>query len=192
MSSLLPTDLKRIYLRRQCTKRSLLITSRSHSSSPERSNIVFCKPLMALQAQRKGQPFKYLSDAAGARAGLRLLHVSVPPVLLRGETASLQCEYELGGDRLYSVQWYKDDDEIYRFVPRAGMQKHSYLVDGVHVDQSRDVKGPAARLFGSINRLWRGSSKVRLLSVAVRGDAAGRHGSGALLVLLVAAALLAS
>lgn len=71
----------------------------------------------------------------GARAGLRLLHVSVPPVLLRGETASLQCEYELGGDRLYSVQWYKDDDEIYRFVPRAGMQKHSYLVDGVHVDR---------------------------------------------------------
>ncbi|XP_052122550.1 uncharacterized protein LOC127749236 [Frankliniella occidentalis] len=76
----------------------------------------------------------------GARAGLRLLHVSVPPVLLRGETASLQCEYELGGDRLYSVQWYKDDDEIYRFVPRAGMQKHSYLVDGVHVDVSINGK----------------------------------------------------
>ncbi|KAK3915186.1 Cell adhesion molecule 2 [Frankliniella fusca] len=71
----------------------------------------------------------------GARAGLRLLHVSVPPVLLRGETASLQCEYELGGDRLYSVQWYKDDDEIYRYVPRAAMQKHSYQVDGVYVDR---------------------------------------------------------
>ena len=65
-----------------------------------------------------------------------MLRVSVPPVLLRGETAALACEYELGSDRLYSVTWYKDHDEIYRYVPRAATQKHSYLVDGVHVEVS--------------------------------------------------------
>lgn len=75
-----------------------------------------------------------------------MLHVTVPPVLLRGETASLACDYELGSDRLYSVSWYKDHDEIYRFVPKAAMQKHSYLVDGVHVDvsgsEAASVLGP--------------------------------------------------
>ena len=68
-------------------------------------------------------------------ACLRMQAVVVPPVLLRGETATLVCEYELGADSLYSVTWYKDHDEIYRYVPSAATQKHSYLVDGVHVDR---------------------------------------------------------
>lgn len=66
-----------------------------------------------------------------------MLHVNIPAVLLRGEKGSLACDFDLGNDRLYSVTWYKDHDEIYRYVPRAANNpKHSYLVDGVHVDVS--------------------------------------------------------
>ncbi|XP_034250879.1 uncharacterized protein LOC117651180 [Thrips palmi] len=67
---------------------------------------------------------------------LRMLQVNIPAVVLRGEKASLMCDFDLGSDRLYSMTWYKDHDEIYRFVPRAANNpKHSYLVDGVHVDE---------------------------------------------------------
>lgn len=37
---------------------------------------------------------------------------------------------------LYSVKWYKDGEEFYRFVPRAGSPQSSYSFDGIKVDVS--------------------------------------------------------
>ncbi|KAL3275566.1 hypothetical protein HHI36_020322, partial [Cryptolaemus montrouzieri] len=51
-----------------------------------------------------------------------------------GETAILHCDYDLGGDALYAVKWYKEHEEFYRFVPKATPQANSYKVEGVHVD----------------------------------------------------------
>lgn len=41
------------------------------------------------------------------------------------------------GETLYSVKWYKDNEEFYRYVPRAHPPQHSYKVDGIRVDVSR-------------------------------------------------------
>lgn len=41
------------------------------------------------------------------------------------------------GESLYAVKWYKDNEEFYRFVPKANPQKQSYRVDGVRVIVSR-------------------------------------------------------
>uniref|UniRef100_A0A1B0DRA7 Uncharacterized protein n=1 Tax=Phlebotomus papatasi TaxID=29031 RepID=A0A1B0DRA7_PHLPP len=38
-----------------------------------------------------------------------------------------------GRETLYSVKWYKDNEEFYRFVPRASPPQHSYKVDGIKV-----------------------------------------------------------
>ncbi|GLH00973.1 Uncharacterized protein GBIM_07217 [Gryllus bimaculatus] len=65
---------------------------------------------------------------------LRLLRVEIPQYKLRGESAILQCHYDLGDDVLYSVKWYKDDEEFYRFVPKSTPQLTSYRVEGVKVD----------------------------------------------------------
>lgn len=65
---------------------------------------------------------------------LRLQRVDVPAYKLRGDSALLQCHYDLGDDALYSVKWYKDDEEFYRFVPKATPQHSSYRIDGVKVD----------------------------------------------------------
>jgi len=50
---------------------------------------------------------------------------------------------------LYSVKWYKDDEEFYRFVPRANPPQHSYSFDGIKVDVSRrndtEWKGSVSR-----------------------------------------------
>ncbi|KAJ9582766.1 hypothetical protein L9F63_022892, partial [Diploptera punctata] len=68
---------------------------------------------------------------------LKLLRVSVPPYTLRGEMAQLECLYDLEKDRLYSVTWYKDHEEFYRYVPKANPQQHSYKLEGIKVDHHR-------------------------------------------------------
>ncbi|XP_046414025.1 uncharacterized protein [Neodiprion pinetum] len=65
---------------------------------------------------------------------VKLLHIHVPPYTIKGENAILHCRYDLGLDKLYSVTWYKDHEEFYRYVPRSNPTQHSYLVDGVKVD----------------------------------------------------------
>ena len=45
---------------------------------------------------------------------LTLLGVAVPVYKFRGEDAQLECQYDRGTDPLYSVKWYKDDDEFFR------------------------------------------------------------------------------
>ncbi|XP_059622947.1 uncharacterized protein LOC132266118 [Phlebotomus argentipes] len=87
---------------------------------------------------------------------LKLVKVTIPSYKLRGENVVLECQFELqevtrrhpghhfheyddevaddgGRESLYSVKWYKDNEEFYRFVPRASPPQHSYKVDGIRV-----------------------------------------------------------
>lgn len=68
--------------------------------------------------------------------GLSWVRVTVPHYRVPGEMAQLLCDYELGEDTLYSVKWYKDHEEFYRFVPKALPPQHSYRLDGLQVDLS--------------------------------------------------------
>jgi hypothetical protein len=67
---------------------------------------------------------------------LKLVRVSVPQYKVRGDMAILECQYELGRNKLYSVKWYKDNEEFYRYVPGSDTIKQSYKVDGVRVEVS--------------------------------------------------------
>lgn len=67
---------------------------------------------------------------------MKLLRVNIPPYKLQGEMALLECLYALENDRLYSVSWYKDHEEFYRYVPSASPTKHSYVLEGIKVDVS--------------------------------------------------------
>ncbi|XKL67691.1 hypothetical protein PGB90_003182 [Kerria lacca] len=53
---------------------------------------------------------------------------------MKGEKAILQCLYELDGDSLYAVKWYKENEEFYRYVPKARPPQVSYVVEGIKVD----------------------------------------------------------
>ena len=56
---------------------------------------------------------------------MRVLPSGVSP-LVHAETGhdiSLVCDYELEDDILYSIKWYRDDKEFYRFRPRGGMMQ---------------------------------------------------------------------
>uniref|UniRef100_A0A182X2V0 Ig-like domain-containing protein n=1 Tax=Anopheles quadriannulatus TaxID=34691 RepID=A0A182X2V0_ANOQN len=96
--------------------------------------------------------------------GLKLKTVRIPPYKFRGESALLECHYELNGQRkghsslesgnrrhhgyqndylgeryeeeekLYSIKWYKDNEEFYRYVPSASQPIKSYKIEGIRVD----------------------------------------------------------
>ena len=36
-----------------------------------------------------------------------------------GQTVTMSCLYDLEEDILYSIKWYRDDKEFYRFLPRG-------------------------------------------------------------------------
>jgi beat protein, putative len=63
--------------------------------------------------------------------------LEVPKSLAKGSTASLRCHFDLEGEQLYSVKWYKDYIEFYRYLPsnepKAGQ---NYKLKGVHLDVS--------------------------------------------------------
>lgn len=46
------------------------------------------------------------------------------------------------GETLYSVKWYKDNEEFYRYVPKANPPQHSYKVEGIRVDVSHKHTQP--------------------------------------------------
>ncbi|XP_050070511.1 uncharacterized protein LOC126558530 [Anopheles maculipalpis] len=99
-----------------------------------------------------------------ASLGLKLKTVRIPPYKFRTESALLECHYELNGQRkghssldgtnrrhhayqsdylseryeeeekLYSIKWYKDNEEFYRYVPSASQPIKSYKIEGIRVD----------------------------------------------------------
>ncbi|XP_060802245.1 uncharacterized protein LOC106136365 [Amyelois transitella] len=65
---------------------------------------------------------------------LRVVGITVPTLKQRGETASLTCDYDLEGGKLYSVKWYRDNEEFYRYMPKLRPPQHAHRLDGVKVD----------------------------------------------------------
>ena len=67
---------------------------------------------------------------------LRIVSFEGPALLLPGDSAYLRCLYELGGERLYSVKWYKDAKEFYRYHPQLNPQFMAFQAPGINVDVS--------------------------------------------------------
>lgn len=68
--------------------------------------------------------------------------VEVPRYPVVGNRADLVCNYDLDkgengqpDERLYSVKWYKDSHEFYRFVPRDNPPSQVFNVPWISVDQ---------------------------------------------------------
>lgn len=63
-----------------------------------------------------------------------MIEVQGPSLINSGDTVTLACRYDLGKDALYSMKWYKDDQEIYRYVPTDQPESHVFGVPGVAVN----------------------------------------------------------
>ncbi|XP_067006861.1 synaptogenesis protein syg-1 [Anabrus simplex] len=60
-----------------------------------------------------------------------LRELKVPSLVDIRDNVTLSCRFDLGGDRLYSVKWYKDEFEFYRFMPDNLPPCHHLPVPGV-------------------------------------------------------------
>ncbi|XP_071056296.1 cell adhesion molecule 3-like isoform X2 [Onthophagus taurus] len=65
---------------------------------------------------------------------LHLVELRIPSHAVRDQSARLECHFDLDGETLYSVKWYKDGNEFYRYVPRDSPPVQIFKLPGVTVD----------------------------------------------------------
>ncbi|XP_075742041.1 uncharacterized protein LOC142794669, partial [Rhipicephalus microplus] len=67
---------------------------------------------------------------------IRFERVDVPGAVISGEPVLLLCEYNLEGAELYSVKWYKNNVEFYRYLPSDAPPGQKYDLVGLYVNVS--------------------------------------------------------
>ncbi|XP_076300365.1 uncharacterized protein LOC143218797 isoform X2 [Lasioglossum baleicum] len=65
---------------------------------------------------------------------LRMTALQIPQHVVLNETVRMQCNFNLDDETLYSVKWYKDGHEFYRFVPQDKPRVQTFAVPGVNVN----------------------------------------------------------
>lgn len=66
-------------------------------------------------------------------SALRDVEVDVPAAVRRGDNAKLKCLYDMEGDTLYAVKWYKGRREFYRYTPKENPAMKTFNVNGINV-----------------------------------------------------------
>ncbi|XP_055525233.1 uncharacterized protein LOC129718471 isoform X1 [Wyeomyia smithii] len=68
---------------------------------------------------------------------LKDLKIFVPDAVIMGNAATLSCQFELEKATLYSVRWYFESEEFYRYVPKESPPARTFPVSGITVDGSQ-------------------------------------------------------
>lgn len=71
-----------------------------------------------------------------------MIEVRVPNYTVKDNTVNLECHYDMEDEKLYSVKWYKDGHEFYRYLPRDHPPATLFTQNGITVDVSAAVKSP--------------------------------------------------
>uniref|UniRef100_A0A1B6CNQ3 Ig-like domain-containing protein n=1 Tax=Clastoptera arizonana TaxID=38151 RepID=A0A1B6CNQ3_9HEMI len=66
--------------------------------------------------------------------GLRDVEIRAPLAVAPGKTATLICKYDLEGDPLYTVKWYKGREEFFRYIPKELPHTRVFPMPGINVD----------------------------------------------------------
>ncbi|XP_063220971.1 uncharacterized protein LOC134530202 [Bacillus rossius redtenbacheri] len=74
-------------------------------------------------------------DIEGSQ-GLRLLDIRVPQYGELHGSVTMTCDFKLEDTKLYSVKWYKNDFEFFRYIPDNSPQTQSLPVPGILLDLS--------------------------------------------------------
>ncbi|XP_055323161.1 uncharacterized protein LOC129578493 isoform X2 [Sitodiplosis mosellana] len=90
---------------------------------------------------------------------LKDLKIFVPEAVITGNAATLSCQYELEQAPLYSVRWYFESEEFYRYVPKESPPSIVFPVSGITVDGSSDSTSVTLR---SITRELSGKFKCEV------------------------------
>lgn len=75
---------------------------------------------------------------ADISVGLRDVRVTIPTAVKRGDNALLICNYDMEGDSLYSIKWYKGKREFYRYTPKEPQSIKTFPMAGINVEVKRN------------------------------------------------------
>lgn len=68
-----------------------------------------------------------------------MVDVRVPKIAMQNSTVRLECNYDLEGEQLEVLRWYRGDEHknehlIYCYKPNEVPQKQSFPSYGIHID----------------------------------------------------------
>jgi len=66
---------------------------------------------------------------------IRLTRSNLPSHAIVGEDVTLECSYDMEGDKLYSVKWYRNGKEFYRHIPSDSPPTAVFSQPGLVVDE---------------------------------------------------------
>ncbi|CAG9113537.1 unnamed protein product [Plutella xylostella] len=70
-------------------------------------------------------------------SAISITELRAPAQAIEGGEMILGCAYDLEGEALYSVKWYQDNREFYRFVPGNSPPASHFSAPGITVDMQR-------------------------------------------------------
>ncbi|XP_074033571.1 uncharacterized protein [Leptinotarsa decemlineata] len=70
---------------------------------------------------------------------LKDVSVVIPPAVRIMDTVTLQCDYDLEGEPLYTFKWYKGTKEFYRFIPKELPNTQVFPLPGINVDLTKST-----------------------------------------------------
>lgn len=73
--------------------------------------------------------------------GVRIVNFHVPDRVASGDSVWLNCSYELQSEELYSIKWFKDHIEFYRYTPNVIPSNKFFQLKGVYVNLSKSHEG---------------------------------------------------
>ena len=68
-----------------------------------------------------------------------MMSLKVPSTTDIYEPVTLSCEYDLQGGNLYSVKWYKDEIEFFRYMPDYKPPSQAFPTPDISLDVSNHV-----------------------------------------------------
>uniref|UniRef100_A0A1B6KPF4 Ig-like domain-containing protein n=1 Tax=Graphocephala atropunctata TaxID=36148 RepID=A0A1B6KPF4_9HEMI len=101
-----------------------------------------------------------VASALAGVGGLRDVEIRAPLAVPPGSSATLTCKYDLEGDPLYTVKWYKGRQEFFRYVPKELPHTRVFPLPGVNVDIS--ASGPTKVVLRDVQKALSGKYRCEV------------------------------
>ncbi|KAJ8981506.1 hypothetical protein NQ317_016503 [Molorchus minor] len=70
---------------------------------------------------------------------LRNMHIKVPTAVRVGNSVTLACDYDLESVALYTIKWYRYEEEFYRYVPKESPPSKVFVMPHLNVDVGHEL-----------------------------------------------------
>ncbi|KAL1491052.1 hypothetical protein ABEB36_011705 [Hypothenemus hampei] len=95
-------------------------------------------------------------------SSLKSMMIKVPTAVRTGDTVTLKCEYDLEGVLLYSIKWYWNEEEFYRFIPKESPPYQAFPVKSVNINVDLSKSGENDVVLREVQRQLTGNYKCEV------------------------------